>query len=210
MYTYLNLKMIEEQKRNIMKKTKEKMDVLTLREKYKLYISRRSMGTNCGVLDKGIYYLVAIVLKDLLKADVININGKKRCFLEDMFMATNGNTVYRFLLQNIIEKSIYLFKWKKWVRFFIHEYQRNVDVIIESECKHADDIIRYYPELLDCVRGVDEEEEYIDKVQLSKTFNISEMIPAVQRFVSQSQEGAEKIYSSQTCSEEILEEDSYG
>ena len=188
------------------------MDTLTLRERYRIYMNRRSMGTNCGVLDGGIYYLVAIVLKDLLQADIININGKKRGFLEDMFMATKGNTLYRYLLQNICENSFYIEKWKKWVRFFVREYQRNVDVIISSECKHSDDIIGYYPELLDCIRGVDEEEEYIDKNQLSETFNISEMILAVQRFVSQSQEGGEDLYPSKSCSAEVmeLEEDPYG
>ena len=185
------------------------MDVFTLKERFRIFMNRRSMGTNCGVLDQGIYYLIVIVLKDILEGDVINIIKKKRDFLKEMFLATNNNTIYRYLLQKIIENGCYIKKWKKWVKFFVHEYQQNVDIILGTEFKHADDVILYQTELLECIRCVDEEEEYINKDQLSNTLNITEMMPAVQRFVSQSQEFPEDLHSSgsiEISRSDILEE----
>ena len=181
----------------------KKMDIFTLRELYQIDSNRRSMGVDIGVLDQGIYYLVAIILKELVRSNVININKKRRDFLQDMLMATNGDTLYRYLLQNIVETSCSIKKWNKWANKFVFEYQRNMDLIVSSELKRADDIINYYPELLDCIQGVDEDEDYIDTTQISKTFSVEEMIPAVERFVSQSQEDMAAIHDPQFNPEEL-------
>jgi len=165
------------------------MESFTFRELYRNDANRKSMGVDIGVLDQGIYYLVAIISKDLIESKVININKRRRDFLKDMHLATIGNTLYQYLLENIVETSCSIKSWQKWVKKFIREYQRNMDVIISSEMECVDDIIAYYPELLECIRGVDEEENYLDKTQITKTFSIGEMLPAVTRFISQSQEG---------------------
>lgn len=164
------------------------MESFTFRELYRNDANRKSMGVDIGVLDQGIYYLVAIISKDLIASNVININKKRRDFLQDMHLATNGNTLYQYLLENIVDTSCSIKSWQKWVKKFIREYQRNMDVIVSSELEYADNIIAYYPELLECIRCVDEEEDYLNTTQITKTFSIKEMLPAVERFVSQSQE----------------------
>jgi len=184
------------------------MERLSTCEQIKVNKNRKSLGTDCGVLDRGIYYLVAIVLKDLREGEYIVINGRKRDFLKTMEQATNGKTFYGYVLQKINENACSLTKWKKWVRLFVNEYQRKVDIIIGNELKHANDILDCYPALLAGIQGIDEEEEYTSEDELNDLFAIQEMIDAVKRFYS----GIEGEYRSDSCSrndcsvEELSEE----
>nr|QBK92176.1 MAG: hypothetical protein LCPAC304_05230 [Pithovirus LCPAC304] len=164
---------------------RKKMETLTLCERGKIVWNKSVLGVDCGVLDQGIYYLVAIVLKDHIEGKYIVINGEKRAFLTLMLENTNNETLYKYLLQKIVTTSCTCRKWKKWVRFFLHEYQCNVDVIIGTEMKCATEILEYYPELLGCVQGIDLEEDYIDFEQLGETFQIVEMVGAVKRVCSE-------------------------
>ena len=65
------------------------MESFTFRELYRNDANRKSMGVDIGVLDQGIYYLVAIISKDLIESKVININKRRRDFLKDMHFPWN-------------------------------------------------------------------------------------------------------------------------
>lgn len=180
------------------------MERMSTCEQFKVNKHRKDLGTSCGVLDQGIYYLVAIVLKDLREGEYIVINGRKRDFLKAMEQASNGNTFYGYILQKINEHACSLTKWKKWVRLFVNEYQRKVDIIIGDELKHANDVLDYYLDLLTGIQGIDEEEEYTNEDELKGLFDIQEMIDAVKRVCSRMEDNSEDDY----CSvDEAIEEE---
>jgi len=160
------------------------MDTLSLYELF-LIERKKGLGTDCGVIDQGIYYLVAIVLKNQLKGSYIVINGTKREFLQNMLDNVQNETLLKFILEKIMENATTTVKWKGWTKQFMRLYRKAYDIIIEDEVSYADEIIVLYPQLLDVIHGVDNEGEYVDYQSLYETFRIEEMIPAIRSFCSQ-------------------------
>lgn len=154
------------------------METLTLRERY-LMERNKLFGFDLGVMDHGLYYLTAIVLKDHVEGDYVVINGTKRKFLQTIENYVTTDTYFKFLLKKIIERSTGVRGWKKWVREFLREYRRHCDFIIGSEMKFTNDILSNYDELITIIQGVDREEEFTTLEELYETFQIEEMIDAV-------------------------------
>jgi hypothetical protein len=164
------------------------MESLTAWETFALFHKRMTTVKELGVLDHGLYYLVVILLKDLLKGDTINICGQKRLFFLDVYSMTASNTIYRYLLYNVLKESVYIRKWKKWAKILIREYERNVDVILDSEVKCAPKIIDSANYLIEGIQSIDDEEEYIELTKIGETFVIEDMLASVESHIKDSQE----------------------
>lgn len=157
---------------------------LTFSEKRKLSSKRKSLGTDIGVFDRGVYYLTAIVLKDITIGDYVVINRKRRMALQKFYEMSIGNSFYKYLLGNIINTYTTLHKWRKWTDMFLRYYEREIDIILTTEAEHANDVLEYQDELLEGIDVCDLEEEYIDYHDVEKAFNIGEMVEAVKIVLS--------------------------
>jgi len=164
------------------------MESITAWETIALFHKRMTTVKELGVLDHGLYYLVVILLKDLLKGDTINICGQKRQFFLDVYSMTASDTIYRYLLFNILRESVYIRKWRKWAKIFIREYERNVDIVLDSEVKCAPKMLYATSFLIEGIQSIDEEEEYIDSSKIGETFAIEDMLAAVESHINKSQE----------------------
>ena len=160
------------------------MEKLAFLEKRKILSKRKSLGTNIGVLDRGLYYLTAIVLKDIDMSGFIIINKQRRDFLDVIYKLTTTPSIYKYLLGKIRTTYTTIGKWKKWVNAFLGEYQRNIDIIITSEVDYAVNILDYQRELITGICMYDAEEEYVDMIQLQNAFDIKEMIDAIESVMS--------------------------
>ena len=160
------------------------MNKLSFSEKRKIISKRKNLGINIGVLDRGLYYLTAIVLKDIELSGVIVINKHRRDFLNRICNISYTNTLYKYLLKKIIEYSTLVESWKKWVTAFLVEYQNRIDLITSEEVIYSHNILEYQNELIAGIYVCDSEEEYMDIIQLERAFDIKEMIEAVEIVLS--------------------------
>lgn len=160
------------------------MEKLAFLEKRKILSKRKSLGTNIGVLDRGLYYLTAIVLKDIEMSGFIVINKQRRDFLDMIHDLTTKSSIYKYLLGKIRTTYTTIDNWKKWVNTFLEEYQQNIDTILSSEVNCAANVLNYQRELITGICICDAEEEYVDIVQLQNAFCIKEMIDAVENVMS--------------------------
>lgn len=160
------------------------MDKLSFSEKRKIVSKRKILGTNIGVLDRGLYYLTAIVLKDIDLSGVIVINKRRRDFLDRIYNISSTNTLYKYLLRKIIDCYTTVESWKKWIKAFLVEYQNRNDLITSEEVIFSYSILNYQNELIAGIYVCDSEEEYMDIFQLERAFDIKEMIEAVEIVLS--------------------------
>lgn len=160
------------------------MGKLSFSEKRKIVSKRKSLGTNIGVLDRGLYYLTAIVLKDIQMSGIIIINKHRRDFLDQIHRISTTNTLYEYLLRKIIESYTSVDEWKKWVNAFLAEYQNRIDLITSSEVIYSQNILEYQNEMISGIYICDLVEEYVDISQLERAFDIKEMIEAVEIVLS--------------------------
>jgi hypothetical protein len=165
------------------------MESLTLKEKFDLWCVKNSFHLTslcsprktdvCGLYDCGVYYLVAIVLKNTLNSGCVNLTRHKRTFLKKMSRRLQVKDFpLRYLLQCIMDASLYLEKWKRWVAVFMYEYEKTFDFILDSEHQQAHLVLLHRRSLLDIIRCVDETEEYEDIKSATSAFKIGEMLEA--------------------------------
>lgn len=156
----------------------------TFSEKRKISSKRKTLGTDIGVFDRGIYYLTAILLKDITIGDYVVINRKRRLALQKFYEMSIGNSFYKYILGNIINTYTTVYKWRKWADTFLRSYERKFDIILSAEAVYANDILEYQDDLLRGIDMCDLEEEYVSVSDLERAFQIEEMINAVKAVLS--------------------------
>jgi hypothetical protein len=165
------------------------MEPLTFKEKFDLWRVKNSFGFCvwcpghkhylCSLYDCGIYYLVAVVLKNTQEKNWVNLTRSKRKFLSKMSKRLQVKDFpLGYILRRVVENSLYLEKWKKWVAVFIDEYEKTFDFILASEQQQADLVLRHRKSLIDIINCVDETEEYEDVKSATSAFKIAEMLEA--------------------------------